>query len=184
MSQPSLQDTTDPEKGGAKRRPNAHPEAAQKQKQESGSGGTGGGGGPDKPLSRQMSRQMSRRLSRDQGDEYSNLVKYISTYRDKSGAQEEGDGEEKEKRLWYAPWKRVVVTKTGETKKKGKTEFKVPETWLETDPDEGLTDADVEERTRLAGYNELTSEKENQFLKFLSYFQGPILYGKWLKAFS
>ncbi|KAI6089288.1 plasma-membrane proton-e [Hypoxylon rubiginosum] len=53
---------------------------------------------------------------------------------------------------------------------------KPPEAWLETDIHHGLTSAQVEERRRRFGYNELTAETENMFAKILSYFQGPILY--------
>ena len=48
---------------------------------------------------------------------------------------------------------------------------------MHTDMKQGLPNGEVENRRRKTGYNELTTEKENMFLKFLSYFQGPILYG-------
>ena len=48
----------------------------------------------------------------------------------------------------------------------------------------GLTNADVELRRKKVGMNELVTEKENMFLKFLSYFQGPILYGKFVLLLS
>ena len=40
----------------------------------------------------------------------------------------------------------------------------------------GLNDSDIQTRREPYGYNELTSESENQFIKFLSYFRGAILY--------
>lgn len=55
---------------------------------------------------------------------------------------------------------------------------KPPESWLQTDIHAGLTGAQVDERRRRYGWNELTAEKENMFAKILSYFQGPILYGE------
>lgn len=57
---------------------------------------------------------------------------------------------------------------------------KPPEAWLETDIHHGLTSAQVDERRRRYGWNELTAEQENMFAKILSYFQGPILYGKFM----
>ena len=55
-----------------------------------------------------------------------------------------------------------------------------PLEWLETDMKTGLTSATVESRRKKTGWNELTTEKENPFLKFLGYFRGPILYGEFL----
>lgn len=57
-------------------------------------------------------------------------------------------------------------------------DFETPDDWLTTDMKAGLKSHDVETRRRRTGWNELTTEKENLFLKFLSYFTGPILYGK------
>ena len=63
-------------------------------------------------------------------------------------------------------------------KKKGaEGEFVAPEEWMNTDMRQGLSETDVTNRRKHAGYNELTTEKENMFLKFLGFFQGPILYG-------
>jgi H+-transporting ATPase len=42
----------------------------------------------------------------------------------------------------------------------------------------GLTSAEVENRRKKTGWNELTSEKGNIFLKFLMYVTGHILYGR------
>lgn len=56
---------------------------------------------------------------------------------------------------------------------------KPPPDWLETDIRRGITSHDVEHRRKRFGYNELTAEKVNQFAKFMSFFQGPILYGKY-----
>lgn len=39
----------------------------------------------------------------------------------------------------------------------------------------GLDDAEISKRRADFGYNELTSPSENQILKFISYFRGPIL---------
>lgn len=105
-------------------------------------------------------------------DEYTRLVRFMSTYQgDKKGATEEG--EIRESRVWYAPWQ----------KKKYRWKYigtgkEYPEEWLFTDVRQGLSSSDIEPRRRTAGFNELTAEKTNQFRKVLSYFQGPILYGK------
>lgn len=54
----------------------------------------------------------------------------------------------------------------------------VPEDWLDTDIKQGISDSDVEHRRKRFGWNELASEKENLFIKFLMFFTGPILYGE------
>lgn len=105
--------------------------------------------------------------------EYGNLVRYISTYRDGRRASTiGGDDDEPKKKHW---WSRKVGGAGGEA-------FETPEEWLMTDMKSGLKSHDVEGRRKKTGWNELTTEKENMFLKFLSYFTGPILYGKlnWL----
>ncbi|KAJ3076582.1 hypothetical protein HDU98_002102 [Podochytrium sp. JEL0797] len=50
------------------------------------------------------------------------------------------------------------------------------EALLHTPPLEGLTDAQVTERTAKFGLNEIPETKTNPLLKFLSYFLGPISY--------
>lgn len=114
--------------------------------------------------------------NKDEG-EYANLIRYISTYRDrrfsKAPSQASGEGGEeegKEKKQGF--FKKMLGTKVKAE------QFEVPEEWLETDIKQGLTTAQVEERQKKAGFNELTTEKENMFLKFLGYFKGPILYGE------
>lgn len=47
---------------------------------------------------------------------------------------------------------------------------------LNTDPSQGLTSAEVEQRRERYGFNELPEKKTNPFLKFFSYFTGPISY--------
>ena len=54
----------------------------------------------------------------------------------------------------------------------------VPDEWLEADIKQGISDSDVEHRRKRFGWNELASEKENMFIKFLTFFTGPILYGE------
>lgn len=107
-------------------------------------------------------------------DEYSNLVRYISTYREgrrKSTASSLGytDDEGKEKKH---PWWKFWSKSSGPS-----GTFEVPDEWHDT-PMQGLSGSEVENRRRRTGWNELTTEKENMFLKFLSYFTGPILYSE------
>jgi H+-transporting ATPase len=100
--------------------------------------------------------------------EYGNLVKYISNYRDGRRASIAGSTyDDAPKKKW---WQRKAKNA------QGGTTFEVPEDWLNTDWKQGLSSHDVEQRRRKTGWNELTTEKENLFLKFLSYFTGPILY--------
>jgi hypothetical protein len=54
----------------------------------------------------------------------------------------------------------------------------VPEEWLQSDIKQGISNSDVEHRRKRFGWNEITTEKENLFIKFLMFFTGPILYGK------
>jgi H+-transporting ATPase len=113
----------------------------------------------------------------DDGDvgEYGNLVRYISTYKDGrrgSTATSIAELEEAEKnRKWYH---------FGKGKAGASGAFETPDEWLSTDMRQGLSSHEVEQRRKRTGWNELATEKENMFLKFLSYFQGPVLYGQYL----
>ncbi|OJJ48502.1 hypothetical protein ASPZODRAFT_62164 [Penicilliopsis zonata CBS 506.65] len=103
-------------------------------------------------------------------DEYGKLVKYVSTFREPGDG--EGEGQVQMKRVWYAPWrKRKVRIKDGDHEA-----GKFPDEWLVTNIHQGLSNTEVQNRRRVAGWNELVSEKENPIAKFLSYFRGPILY--------
>ncbi|KAJ5318051.1 hypothetical protein PENANT_c004G05031 [Penicillium antarcticum] len=127
----------------------------------------------ERPDMRRTSRISRASLNQDWAnlDEYGKLVKYVSTFRDaNAAAQDEGDI--MEKRLWYAPWKK---RKVHVKKLEGET-GKFPDEWTLTDIREGLSNEEVAQRRRRAGWNELSSEKENPIAKFLSYFRGPILY--------
>ncbi|KAJ9271960.1 hypothetical protein DTO212C5_2041 [Paecilomyces variotii] len=115
-------------------------------------------------------------------DEYTSLNRYISTYRDSRYASSSHDGasdvahdESSKKRRWFTPWRRKSDS--------GDDGFKIPDEWLRTDPKQGLKAHDIEQRRKKTGWNELTAEKENMFLKFLSYFTGPILYVMELAVF-
>ena len=118
-------------------------------------------------------RRPSRFLISDYAkmDEFTRLVKYTSTYRERD-ARDADEGEIRFQRVWYAPWRQ----KKFRWKYIGSTRA-FPQEWLVTDIRKGLSESDVSERRKTAGFNELAVEKENLFAKFLSYFQGPILYG-------
>lgn len=114
---------------------------------------------------------------KDEG-EYANLIRYISTYRDrrfsKAPSQVSGDDVADAS----TPKKKNFFQKLFGGAGGAGDLFEVPEEWLNTDIKQGLTSAEVEARRRKTGYNELTTEKENMLVKFIGYFRGPILYGK------
>ncbi|WWC93239.1 plasma-membrane proton-efflux P-type ATPase [Kwoniella sp. B9012] len=107
-----------------------------------------------------------------EGEEYDVLLRYVEEQKQKLKNKKGDDDEDDDKnakyvRKWYAPWKKTKV-ESG-TKK-------VPQEWLETDRQKGLSSSDIDERRKHSGWNELESPSENQFIKFISYFRGPILY--------
>ncbi|KAI0065005.1 plasma-membrane proton-e [Artomyces pyxidatus] len=108
----------------------------------------------------------------EDADEYTKLLKFIDVEakreKHKGDDQEDEDEEKEMKRLWYAPWKRVPVDKQDSRK--------VPQSWLDTDMNQGLAEADITSRRGRYGYNELESPRENPVIKFAGYFRGPILY--------
>lgn len=106
-------------------------------------------------------------------DEYGKLVKFVSTYREAGAAQPETDKVE-ERRIWYAPWEKRKIRVKDVDDQAGQ----YPEEWLITNIREGLSTETVHQRRHRSGWNELVSEKENPIAKVLSYFRGPILYGK------
>ncbi|BGP14084.1 hypothetical protein JCM10213_002379 [Rhodosporidiobolus nylandii] len=104
------------------------------------------------------------------GDEYEQLLQYVEFQAQKAkrgGDDEEDEGEKQTKRVWYAPWKTKTVSAEA---------TKVPRDWLQTDHTQGLDESAIGERRSKFGYNELTSAKENQLVKFIGFFRGPILY--------
>jgi H+-transporting ATPase len=121
-------------------------------------------------------REISSNNGQDEG-EYANLIRYISTYRDRRfskapsqvSADDVQDASMKKKQPFF---KRLLGGSGGPAEL-----YEVPEEWLNTDIKQGLTSAEVESRRKKTGFNELTTEKENMFIKFIGYFRGPILYG-------
>jgi H+-transporting ATPase len=87
----------------------------------------------------------------DEPDEYNRLLKFIDleAKKEKRSRDEDGDGGEDQemRRLWYMPWKKVPV--------QGFKAGKVPQSWLETNMSQGLSDPEVEKRRARFGYNEL-----------------------------
>jgi len=122
-------------------------------------------------------RSLGANQNPDKSDEYTDLLRYISAYRDmrrKSilslGPTEDARGPVK--RPWWAFWRRPTAQNVVDG------EFEVPDEWLETDIHTGLLSTEIEARRKRTGWNELTTEKENLFIKFALYFTGPILYGE------
>lgn len=109
--------------------------------------------------------------------EYANLIRYISTYRDrrfsKAPSLASGEGEDAGQPKKVPFWKKMFGGQAGPGEL-----FEVPEDWLLTDIRKGLSSAEVESRRKHTGFNELSTEKENMLVKFIGYFRGPILYGK------
>src|SRR5579871_1761100 len=105
-------------------------------------------------------------------DEYSALQRYIVMYRDpRAVGFDDGDSKQNDtvgaqnRHPWWAFWR-----KGGSHKSKAGDPGVVPEDWLNADIRKGISNNDVEIRRRRFGFNEITTEKENLFLKFLSYF--------------
>jgi H+-transporting ATPase len=105
--------------------------------------------------------------------EYGNLVRYISQYKDGRRQSTVAGDDDEVKRPWWKFW-----AKKSSGFGSGSDNFETPDDWLETNMQQGLKSTDVESRRKRTGWNELTTEKENLFLKFLGFFTGPILYGK------
>jgi len=122
-------------------------------------------------------RPSGARSGADAVDEYTQLQKYISTYRDSNAdAGDSSGGGKRDKKQWWKFWKSNNDGCSSSEKKQTNAK-EVPAEWVETDIRQGITDQEVNDRRKRFGWNELTTEKENMFLKFFTYFTGPILYG-------
>lgn len=107
--------------------------------------------------------------------EYEALDRFITAYNPSGTQQGAGEEQKREPIPWWKFWKsNEPAFDEGPSGQEGKA----PPHWLETDIHAGISTSDVAERRRRFGWNELTAEKENQFRKFLSFFEGPILYGE------
>lgn len=110
-------------------------------------------------------------------DEYTALQKYISTYRDPKAAIEEEEAGKNaadagKGKVWWQFWRSGTSSKAT-----ADDTGVVPDEWLEADIRQGIANNDVESRRKRFGFNEISTEKENLFIKFLMFFTGPILYG-------
>jgi magnesium-transporting ATPase (P-type) len=113
-------------------------------------------------------------LSGFQGmDEYTALQRYIVSYRDPKENPKEEEAIDV-KNPWWAFWRASHTNKSHTTPAGAET----PEEWLNTTISQGLTSAEVENRRKRVGFNELASEKENMLKKFLGFFNGPVLWGE------
>lgn len=118
---------------------------------------------------------LSHDIDESELPEYEALDRFITRYDasgEQKGAGEEEDGKKKK------PPSLLKLIFSGDLEVEQNQNLVPPNSWLETDMRQGITDHDVEERRRRFGWNELTAEKENQLRKFMGFFQGPILYGK------
>lgn len=106
--------------------------------------------------------------------EYPALDRYISTYRDEGGAVDQETDQGQSKPRW---WKSLKRRHTDEHASQHRPTG-VPDAWLTTDIHSGMSQSAVDERRKFVGWNELTTEKKNILLKLITYFMGPILYGK------
>lgn len=96
------------------------------------------------------------------------LVRYIDTYRDPNAEVEIEEETVEKKKPW---WKGG-----GAAGGKKFSDFVTPTDWLNTELRDGLNTMEVERRRKSAGWNELSTEKENMIIKFIGFFRGPILY--------
>jgi len=142
------------------------------------------GGGDRSMDERRRSRRASRWesiMEQDYGelDEYTALQKYITTYRDPKEAAAEAEAGKADAadagkgKAWWAFWR-----KGGSPHATENDEGVVPADWLIADIKQGLSRDQIEPRRKRFGWNEISTEKENMFLKFLGYFNGPILWGE------
>ncbi|KAI0534257.1 E1-E2 ATPase-domain-containing protein [Xylaria digitata] len=107
--------------------------------------------------------------------EFEALDRYITTYEAERRASLVSTVRSVKKRKWWQFWQSDKAAPKVEAQPAAVV-GQPPESWLETDIRHGLTSAEVDERRKRFGWNELTSEKENTLAKIFGYFTGPILY--------
>ncbi|EIW68325.1 hypothetical protein TREMEDRAFT_44712 [Tremella mesenterica DSM 1558] len=120
----------------------------------------------------EQQRQDEEKAKRYEGEEYQSLLLYVEDQakilkEKENKGDDDDDKDAKYVRKWYTPWKKTKIESTVK---------RIPKEWLDTDRQKGITAAEAENRRKVVGFNELQSPSENQFLKFLGYFRGPILY--------
>lgn len=128
-----------------------------------------------------FSSTMNRSLD---SDEFTALDSYVSSLNGTGDPSTRGkcDGEllQHNRIPWWSPRRHIkkLCKKRDESEHSdGDKTFHVPEAWLKTNVHDGLGKSDIELRRKKIGWNELTAPRENMFLRFLTYFRGPILYG-------
>ncbi|KAH8646823.1 plasma membrane H+-ATPase [Xylariales sp. PMI_506] len=104
--------------------------------------------------------------------EYEALGRFITEYHEKGQANDDDDDDTIKYPEWWQFWK----SEPEKPANANAHHLQIPPAWLETDIRQGLKVSDIEERRKRFGWNELTSQEENMFAKFFTYFQGPILY--------
>ncbi|KAI0188467.1 hypothetical protein EV127DRAFT_512954 [Xylaria flabelliformis] len=107
--------------------------------------------------------------------EFEALDRFITTYDQERRASLASTQRSATKRKWWQFWKSDKPT-TQVAEHPSAAMGKPPDSWLDTDIHSGIASAQVEERRKRFGWNELTSEKEDMLAKIFGYFTGPILY--------
>jgi hypothetical protein len=110
-------------------------------------------------------------------DEYEALDRYITNFdAERRASMISSGGRSRKPHRWWQFWKSSADP---DKDRPGQDEGKAPDHWLDTDLKQGVSSAQVEERRRRFGWNELQAEKQDMLRQLLGYFQGPILYGTW-----
>ncbi|PYI17537.1 plasma-membrane proton-e [Aspergillus violaceofuscus CBS 115571] len=108
--------------------------------------------------------------------EYTALNRFISTTTTASHAAPSATDKDSDEPTSHPPRWKFWRQFHDSTDEKGGGLFQTPSEWLDTDISSGLSEAEVDERRKKCGWNELASESPNKLLQFIAYFRGPILY--------
>lgn len=132
------------------------------------SGGNPGEHGEHIKFGEQIKQPMK---SSDLG-EFEALDRFITTYDHERRSSLASSSRLTQRPKWWQFWKSDQVAPGPEIP--AAAVGKPPDSWLDTDIHQGITDLQVQERRRRFGWNELVSEKENMIAKIFGYFTGPI----------
>ncbi|RAH82440.1 calcium ATPase [Aspergillus japonicus CBS 114.51] len=108
--------------------------------------------------------------------EYTALNRFISTTTTASHAAPSATDKDSDEPTSHPPRWKFWRQFHDSTDEKGGGPFQTPSEWLDTDISSGLSEAEVDERRKKCGWNELASESPNKLLQFIAYFRCPILY--------